>query len=360
MSKVKCFYFIILLLFTVSTNVFGQKGMCLTDLVMAKSRATNCEKCFALVLSKKLTWEAGDKIKVSFLNGNADTQAKVRQYAEQWETYANVDFVFGNFSNADIKISFQDKGYWSFVGTESKQHSPSMSLTGLNATTPDDEISRVVLHEFGHALGLMHEHQHKNRPFEWNLDAVYKEYSNWDRETIRINLIEKYDDENTYTNFVYDPNSIMHYPISSHLTTNGYSVSWNRYLSNNDKSLISKIYPKSREENAGLVIDTPPNGQTVGLVTQVTGKTSSPELNHYLLVISTTAQRYFIQDPVQVSKDGAWTGRAAFGTTDYGIGHQWVIWVLTTKSRLSVGEIFDSGFPADAKLSQPVVVIRNR
>lgn len=69
---------------------------------------------------------------------------------------------------ADIRISFEDGlGFWSMIGTDSTKpilsppHVASMNLEGFHgyATLPAD-WKKVVYHEFGHALGLLHEHQH--------------------------------------------------------------------------------------------------------------------------------------------------------------------------------------------------------
>ena len=54
----------------------------------------------------------------------------------------------------------------------------------------------VVLHEFGHAIGLAHEHQNPDKGIKWNEDAVIRDLSgppnNWDVATIRHNVLNKY------------------------------------------------------------------------------------------------------------------------------------------------------------------------
>ncbi len=53
----------------------------------------------------------------------------------------------------------------------------------------------MVLHEFGHTLGLIHEHQNPNRPINWNRAAVIADLSgppnNWDEETIENNIFKR-------------------------------------------------------------------------------------------------------------------------------------------------------------------------
>ena len=47
-----------------------------------------------------------------------------------------------------------------------------MNYGWLTPDSDDDELRRVVLHEFGHALGLIHEHQNPEGGIEWNEPAV--------------------------------------------------------------------------------------------------------------------------------------------------------------------------------------------
>ena len=60
--------------------------------------------------------------------------------------------------------------YSSYLGTDSRRFSrtgrPSMYLVfdPDDANNTDQEFQRVILHEFGHALGLIHEHMRPDRP----------------------------------------------------------------------------------------------------------------------------------------------------------------------------------------------------
>lgn len=54
-----------------------------------------------------------------------------------------------------------------------------MNYGWLYPDTPDQEYSRVVLHEFGHALGAIHEHQHPEAAIPWDKPKVYEYYARW-------------------------------------------------------------------------------------------------------------------------------------------------------------------------------------
>jgi len=49
------------------------------------------------------------------------------------------------------------------------QKVPTMNFGWLNEDSDEDEYSRVVLHEFGHSLSCIHEHQHPANGIPWIL-----------------------------------------------------------------------------------------------------------------------------------------------------------------------------------------------
>jgi hypothetical protein len=97
--------------------------------------------------------------------GNATQQNKVKTVVQEWEKYANVNLTFVPTGNATIRITFDPKsGSWSYVGKEIDlidANHPTMNLgwIGGHSTTITAAERGVILHEFGHTLGLMHEHQ---------------------------------------------------------------------------------------------------------------------------------------------------------------------------------------------------------
>ena len=201
------------------------------------------------------------ELHVRFLNGDSYVQEKVKQYASIWSQYASIRFDFVAAGNAEIRISFKrrfvyqgqektDVGSWSLIGTDSlrqtDQNLPTMNFGWLDQGTTEEEFSRVVLHEFGHALGMIHEHQSPAANIPWNKSAVYSFYINnlgWDKSTVDHNIFEHYNARETqFTR--YDSTSIMHYAVPAELLEPGATpVRWNANLSENDKFFISSKYP---------------------------------------------------------------------------------------------------------------------
>lgn len=114
---------------------------------------------------------------------------------------------------------------------------------GIGLATSTEQIRRPILHEFGHALGCIHEHQSPAANIKWNEQVVIRTYAQggWDEPTVRENLFKKYS-SGTITNSQFDRESIMLYPIDPLFTLDGFSAEWNTELSENDKLFIQNAY----------------------------------------------------------------------------------------------------------------------
>jgi hypothetical protein len=208
-----------------------------------------------IAILRKNVWENGRVLNVKFLDGDATQRKKVEARAHAWEDYANIKFKFGNLAAPEIRISFKQEGSWSAVGTDAlvedyfKPKDPTMNFGWLTHDTEDEEYDRVVLHEFGHALGAIHEHSSPSAGIKWNKPAVYRYFggppNNWSKAEIDQNIIDRY--SRTQTNFTaFDPKSIMLYSFPAELTLDGHGTESNSMLSRKDKEFMAKTYPKAK------------------------------------------------------------------------------------------------------------------
>lgn len=214
----------------------------------------------ALAVNISKNWKPGRTIRIRFLEGEKELQNKVRKFAQTWLQFANLkfDWVADDAPKAEIRISFKrNLGSKSAVGTDClapRYRDQSVSTMNL-ALTPemsDDDIRRATLHEFGHALGAIHEHQSPAGGIKWNTKRVYEDCAGppnyWSKETTDRNIINPVNLEVEKGNFVwtkFDLLSIMIYPLKASwvLNNDGKSLPKTLKLSEKDKALVQEVYP---------------------------------------------------------------------------------------------------------------------
>lgn len=214
----------------------------------------------AVPVAKK--WANGRTLRVAFLDGPGRLHDKVEQVAEQWALVANLSFAWTvSPEESDIRVTFEGAGNWSQVGTDARlvrSSWPTMSLESVSLDSPTEEVRQTVLHEFGHALGAIHEHQSPASGVPWDRPAVYQLYAgppnHWSRQEVDRNVFTRYDGLVTqYSEF--DPESIMIYPIPDDLTLGHYAVEWGTDLSTMDKEWIGVAYPQAANDPFQLEVD---------------------------------------------------------------------------------------------------------
>lgn len=231
---------------------------------------TKATDSFTLAAVRGRLWKAGQELTVKFIYPfpSETLSTKIIDAFKQWEKYANIKFRHlpnSTTEPATIRIAVTNSGSsWSYVGTDMAgiaQNQHNMEFGWLDDNSPITEINRVVIHEFGHALGCIHEHQNPSTNVPWDKNAVYAYYSKqgWDKRTVDINLFQTYEKSSTnYSQF--DKNSIMLYSIPNSLTIGDYEVGWNNKLSDMDKTHIGVIYPFEQKPipdlGSTLVMDT--------------------------------------------------------------------------------------------------------
>jgi len=221
-------------------------------------------------------WEPEQTITIDFIDGYAEPWKKAwveKVITELVQPYVNLKLTFGSYGNdADIRITFAHENQaYSRLGTQStwykgssdqpesmnlgwldEPHSGSFQWKGVTYTFPgctqwcsSNQNGSVIIHEFGHALGAIHEHQNPDGGIDWNEDAVVAYFGGapnyWNREQIDFNVIDKYN--STLLNASkFDSESIMLYAFPSSLTNDGTSTQANAILSPKDIEWFEKVY----------------------------------------------------------------------------------------------------------------------
>jgi hypothetical protein len=191
-------------------------------------------------------WMNGSTLRVRFLGGTPQQQATAKEQALWWTAFANLQFDFNNAQDAEIRIAFDpNDGAWSYIGTDNRGialNHPTMNLGFLDGGT--------AAHEFGHAIGLAHEHQNPAGGMDWNEATVIKSLSgppnNWDVAMIRHNVLDKYRVDQIQGT-AFDPDSIMLYFFPGDWVKSGVGTHANNVLSAVDKAYIAsaQAYPKT-------------------------------------------------------------------------------------------------------------------
>ncbi len=205
-----------------------------------------------VVFEPEAKWEDGTILRVYFDDANSALRLKTLKVARIWCKYANIKFVSTlNESQSDIRIAFeQEGGYQSAIGKESNKghnkYNISMYLQDLQFAN-ELLFQRVVLHEFGHALGLLHELSNPDNDIVWNKKEAYKHFKNfygWDVTEVQENVFKKAD---TSLHSEFDRSSIMIYDIPAELTKNKKAISAPNSLSDTDIENIRLYYPTHKK-----------------------------------------------------------------------------------------------------------------
>lgn len=203
--------------------------------------------------NNEFKWKKYDTLNVYFFDGNDSLRKNVLKIANEWSNYAPVKFkIVTNKPNSQIRVAFgKGGGFASLIGKQALlpkyKDEPTVYLDSIGKFQYSQPVRfrRIILHEFGHVMGLEHEIKNPGVAIPWDSAAVikyYNDYYGWDSAKAHKNIFEKA--TNTYSS-EYDPKSIMIYAIPDTLIKDkSFKTEWSNELSAVDKSYISKWYKK--------------------------------------------------------------------------------------------------------------------
>lgn len=169
-----------------------------------RERLASSSPALEFLVSHLASWPPGSVVRVAFLDGDTGLHGDVAAATEQITDACNLTFDFGLDATgefrrwsetdtvlaAEIRVSFDQPGFWSLVGTDSSDPTVgppfgpvggrpgqrSLNLGGFTRARPAD-WQGTVRHEFLHAIAFKHEHQNVRGPceaeFRWEDDDGY-------------------------------------------------------------------------------------------------------------------------------------------------------------------------------------------
>jgi len=193
---------------------------------------------------------------VSFLdNPSAALRKRILDHMNAWSNTANVKFIETK-TDAQVRISRGDGGYWSYVGTDILSvpaNEQTMNLQDFAMETLDSEFHRVVRHETGHTMGFPHEHMRGELVAKIDAEKAIKyfeETQGWSEQMVRQQVLTPIEESSLIGTLHADPNSIMCYQIPGAITKDGKPIIGGADIDSSDYRFAAKIYPKPGQKSA--------------------------------------------------------------------------------------------------------------
>lgn len=203
---------------------------------------------------KRRFWKRGTTLLVRFLDSPELTD-RVMEAAAAWTDHAELHFEVVTTGRAHIRVTFEGEGNWSALGTDASLEelfaadAPTMCLSEIPVAESSRRVDRIARHEFGHAIGLVHEHSSPAAGIPWNKPVVYaalaKPPNSWTPEMVDHNVFRVYD-ATTTNHTEFDPLSVMLYTFPPEWTLDRRTFPDNTTLSPTDADFVRRIYPPGR------------------------------------------------------------------------------------------------------------------
>jgi len=211
------------------------------------------------VLDSMKQWPRGSVLEVCFIDPDRSLRAIFADASTKWVQGTSLRLDFGappGFRDCNpaapskIRVAFRkNQKSWSYIGNDSeKMDDDGASLNIQVRSSNRASIEASVLHELGHALGLVHEHQSPKAKCsdELKWDEIFRRYSSLPQAQVKAMFETLAGDAERWRTTAYDKTSIMHYFIPEALFSRGDQArcfaGHNIVLSSLDQQFIREVY----------------------------------------------------------------------------------------------------------------------
>lgn len=184
--------------------------------------------------STKKLWPQNSVIKIGLVGMSKDQEKLVKDSINKWQPYVNLKFEFtAKPEEATVRVQMDStlpKGEgWAWIGTDSTKYPDNTAHVTISSNGSSEEIESAALHEWGHVLGLEHEHERAH--------IIQKPHP--DKEGLTLNL------DGSLISGPLDENSVMYYKFT--YNEKGEKEFAVQEISEEDKKFVSTLYPPTRK-----------------------------------------------------------------------------------------------------------------
>jgi hypothetical protein len=217
---------------------------------------------FHAIMTTKYWGPHGAHLTVGFMDyPSSALKKRILSYLNLWGKHADIEFVESRVSPKIRIARFPGQGHYSYLGPDCL-HVPlneqTMNFDGFTLSTPDSEFLRVVPHEGGHALGLMHEHARKELI---DLIDYYKaityfgQTQGWTAQETIAQVLTPPRKSDILASTPPDTTSIMCYQLPGSIMKNGKPFIGGTDINKSDYALMGRIYPLVTMADRGIWYD---------------------------------------------------------------------------------------------------------